>query len=183
MLRGRARDVSGPPWARGMGPMPPNLVKINYTNLFFTFNTNWKPPSDAAALADAAIHRETCLEVFRDAFNGARLLRWVKDAAGVVPDPTGTVADVKSIKTHFNVEVGQHPKGRRMHVHGLIEIAHTKWLKMNYDQMKNYYNEVYTRRGGLHPIVYIHFRARRRSDKQYMRKYYDVAAGKTVASR
>jgi hypothetical protein len=191
MIRGTAVDYSDDsrfaafPAAqrRGAPPAPdPNYVRIRYSNFFFTFNTNWRPASQEEVIAEAHAHRAACMDVFSNNFDGNRLLRWVQDRAGAIVDPTGTVADVKKIITGFQLELGDHPKGRRFHVHGIIRIAHTKMLKLNYDALVQYYNEALARAGGTHPIVYKNIRAQRVTAEQYMNKFYDVARDRLVAS-
>lgn len=149
----------------------PKFQRIRYTNYSFMMNTNYKPHTAEEAREISEELGKACRYVFEN-FDSDRLIKWVTDTQGNTIDREATVGDILRMKTTFEVEMGtNYKRGGRMHIHGYIMIAHFRMLKLNYKELRDYFNEVLYKQGSKHPLLSYRFKVEKITPKQYMNKW------------
>lgn len=100
--------------------------KKRYSQFFLTVNTNYRPKNDAES-------QEVGYEL-RDAMRG---LRTEANLEKIFRTDSGSVqSKVSEMDIESVIEIGQHPKGQRIHGHATFDTTHTGDLKMNFGEIK-----------------------------------------------
>jgi hypothetical protein len=153
-------------------PAPVGGIKIHYSNFSFMFNTNWRPATMEEARASAAELEAAATATFAQD-NFKHYIRFVNLHNGkeLGPDPSADFdRDIRRISVKYQPELGPNKKlGARMHMHGIIKIAHDKYIRLSYDEILKTFNE--NMGESPHPIKNSHWKVEKTSLGQYMRKY------------
>lgn len=96
--------------------------KTKHSDFLITINTNYRPKltpdsKDVGKVLSKAINKLNTHE------NLTKI---------ITLDGTDTyAASIKKIKAQFAVEIGQNPKGRRIHAHLILQVDHTSRIQIN----------------------------------------------------
>lgn len=132
-------------------------------------NTNYRPGTNENAKSAATIIEEAAQTVLSDSDQIGRFVTLL-DQAQWSPDV------ILNIDATHGVELGQHTKGRRIHVHIVLDITHYSKLRIDPKKFKEVFNEFLE--GEVIKISYVHVTVEKNSMEQYVTKGTDFKISK-----
>lgn len=141
---------------------PAGQGRIRTSEIHMIMNTNRRPRSYAEAQQIDEELRLACREVFRS-----------DDSVMVLMDSLdGQDLDdiVHSLNLTYSIEMGNHPKGRRMHIHAVLKVVHDGRIFVNKPRLWDTFNQTLSDQGATSSIRHIKIIGKGDPRGDYLRK-------------
>lgn len=109
---------------------------VRHSSFFITLNTNYKPED----MRDADSAGQSLRKAMKKMFAREGLEK-------IVTFMEGSWDDIISVDGEFVVELGDHPKGNRIHSHATLHFTHRAKIRLDFPAMRQFVRDRYCARG------------------------------------
>lgn len=112
--------------------MPDKKTKrLKHSRYFITINTqNHYADKDNRLYEDAKQLNDSYKEI-------------MEDFDKLIEFNSGSKEDIRNIENDYSLELGTHNKGRRLHLHALIQVHHYANIRIKFETIRGHFNKKY----------------------------------------
>lgn len=142
--------------------IPGGQRRIRTSEIHMILNTNRRPRTYSEDLQIDEELRQACREVFRSDDSVMMLMQSLdgQDLDDIVHD----------LNLTYSIEIGDHPKGRRVHVHTVLKVVHDGRVFVDKRLLWDTFNQTLADQGATSMIRYVKIKGKGDAMGDYLRK-------------